>query len=268
MSFDLIESQLAAGSYATPEAFDKDMVRLFEKARRWHPEGSAAYGEVLVLQVRPALSHAPARPPSPPTDVSPPSLDEPPPPPKRYYQDLTSERPGSTTAATAFSSLPGGPGNARRPMFPGSADTVATFRIAAKDRSYVDVGVHKGTSFVPGDYVHVHNADEPAKPIIGQVFKVFKPTKGPFEGQTSVSVCWYFRPEGTIHPASRLFFEGEILKTGASSSPAGVLEAPSADLTRRVSLPSLPARRLLRRPRPGRRAREGRRPVLLARDPR
>jgi chromatin structure-remodeling complex subunit RSC1/2 len=86
--------------------------------------------------------------------------------------------------------------------------------MSAKDRTYIDVGHHKGMAFVTGDYVHVSNADEPAKPIIGQVFKVFKPTKGAYVGQTSVSVCWYFRPEGTIHPASRLFWDHEILKTG------------------------------------------------------
>jgi hypothetical protein len=37
----------------TSDAFDKDMTRLFEKARRWHPEGSVPYGEILILQVRP-----------------------------------------------------------------------------------------------------------------------------------------------------------------------------------------------------------------------
>lgn len=29
----------------------------------------------------------------------------------------------------------------------------------------------------------------------------------------SISVCWYFRPEQTIHPADRTFYESEVFKT-------------------------------------------------------
>lgn len=95
----------------------------------------------------------------------------------------------------------------------------------------MDVASYKGYSYAAGDYVHVANADEPGKPIVGQVFKVFKPTKGAYEGQLSVSVCWYFRPEETIHPASRLFWENEITKTGAAPSPFLSLNDLLADPT-------------------------------------
>lgn len=37
--------------YVTIVEFDKDMARLFEKARRFFVEGSQEYGHVLVLQV-------------------------------------------------------------------------------------------------------------------------------------------------------------------------------------------------------------------------
>lgn len=44
-----------------------------------------------------------------------------------------------------------------------------------------------------GDFVHLINPDDAAKPIIGQVFKSFVPTKG--YKTHHLTVCWYFRPE-------------------------------------------------------------------------
>jgi chromatin structure-remodeling complex subunit RSC1/2 len=41
--------------------------------------------------------------------------------------------------------------------------------------------------------VHLINPDDAAKPIIGQVFKSFVPTKG--YKTHHLTVCWYFRPE-------------------------------------------------------------------------
>lgn len=32
-------------------------------------------------------------------------------------------------------------------------------------------------------------------------------------GQLGVTVCWYYRPEQTIHPPHRQFWEGEVFKT-------------------------------------------------------
>jgi hypothetical protein len=34
-------------------------------------------------------------------------------------------------------------------------------------------------------------------------------------GQLGVTVCWYYRPEQTIHPPHRQFWEGEVFKTSA-----------------------------------------------------
>jgi len=36
-------------------------------------------------------------------------------------------------------------------------------------------------------------------------------------GQLGVTVCWYYRPEQTIHPPHRQFWEGEVFKTSCSS---------------------------------------------------
>jgi len=57
------------------------------------------------------------------------------------------------------------------------------------------------------------NPDDPAQPIIGQIFRIWKPTGAP-QGQISLTACWYFRPEQTVHPASRQFWENEVFKTG------------------------------------------------------
>lgn len=37
--------------YANSKDFDKDMIRLFEKARRWYDMGTDEYGDVVLLQV-------------------------------------------------------------------------------------------------------------------------------------------------------------------------------------------------------------------------
>lgn len=44
--------------YPAPKDFDMDMMRLFEKGRRWFEPGSKDYGRVLVLQVSYGLVHA------------------------------------------------------------------------------------------------------------------------------------------------------------------------------------------------------------------
>ena len=36
-------------------------------------------------------------------------------------------------------------------------------------------------------------------------------------GQLGVTVCWYYRPEQTIHPPHRQFWEGEVFKTSMVS---------------------------------------------------
>ncbi|EUC65720.1 bromodomain domain protein [Rhizoctonia solani AG-3 Rhs1AP] len=50
MSVSVIENKLRTQAYTSPAAFDQDLSRLFEKARKWHEEGTYPYGRVLVLQ--------------------------------------------------------------------------------------------------------------------------------------------------------------------------------------------------------------------------
>ncbi|CAE6336834.1 chromatin structure-remodeling complex subunit RSC1/2 [Rhizoctonia solani AG-1 IB] len=50
MSVSVIENKLKEKVYSSPTEFDKDIFRLFEKARKWHEEGTYPYGRVLVLQ--------------------------------------------------------------------------------------------------------------------------------------------------------------------------------------------------------------------------
>ncbi|KAG9078587.1 hypothetical protein FRC06_008298 [Ceratobasidium sp. 370] len=53
ISVSLIEASLnkiRTRAYPSPKEFDMDLSRLFEKARRWHEEGTYSYGRVLVLQ--------------------------------------------------------------------------------------------------------------------------------------------------------------------------------------------------------------------------
>ncbi|KAG8697002.1 hypothetical protein FRC09_008125, partial [Ceratobasidium sp. 395] len=50
LSVSLIENKIRTRAYLSPKEFDVDMARLFEKARKWHEEGTYSYGRVLVLQ--------------------------------------------------------------------------------------------------------------------------------------------------------------------------------------------------------------------------
>lgn len=47
------------------------------------------------------------------------------------------------------------------------------------------------------------------------------------KGKPGLTVCWYYRPEQTVHPAHRLFWENEVFKT----STAPLLSGPFSHLT-------------------------------------
>ncbi|WWC65270.1 uncharacterized protein I303_107887 [Kwoniella dejecticola CBS 10117] len=192
VSFRAIQGLAGANHYDNLRSFDMDMTRLFEKARRYFYEGSVEYGKVLVLQ--------------------------------RLYNALTAVYPMAlpgngipAPSATLFASLPAGPGNARsmhetaQDLKAGAAEDqvgygITTFRVGTKDRDFTPEARHKG------DYVHLINPDDATRPIIGQIFKTFVPTKG--YRTHHVTVCWYFRPEQTVHPPNKMFFEREVFKTG------------------------------------------------------
>ncbi|KAI0063253.1 hypothetical protein BV25DRAFT_1802548 [Artomyces pyxidatus] len=217
LSLKLIESRARAKSYPTNMAFDKEMAQLFEKARRWHEPGSDAYGHVLLLQ--------------------------------RLYQAITSANPppGPPYASTTnFASLRAGPGTAR-PLHSSSDSEkmpgVTTFRVSTKDRTFVDEVWYKGWSVRLADWLHLSNPDDPSKPIVAQVFKCFVSDEPAKKGQPGVTVCWYYRPEQTIHPAQRQFWEGEVFKTSHFA------DHPMEDIVEKIAC-QFTARHIRGRPRP------------------
>jgi chromatin structure-remodeling complex subunit RSC1/2 len=61
-----------------------------------------------------------------------------------------------------------------------------------------------------GDWVHIQNPNDPSKPIVAQIFRIWETA----EGQGMFNACWYYRPEQTIHRFDHCFYENEVLKTG------------------------------------------------------
>ncbi|BEI81186.1 hypothetical protein CcaverHIS002_0203460 [Cutaneotrichosporon cavernicola] len=184
------------GRYSVLVEFDLEMAKLFEKARRVFEGRPAEYGKVLTLQ--------------------------------RLYNALTApfplKLPIPMPSPTLFASLPSGPGNPRTMTVQEAHDAVragappevanqgiTTYRIPTKDRIFTEDARHKGVSYRAGEYVHLINPDDASKPIIGQIFKTFLPTQG--YPTHHVTVCWYFRPEQTVHIAEQMYFENEVLKS-------------------------------------------------------
>ena len=50
---------------------------------------------------------------------------------------------------------------------------VTTFRVSTKDKTFVDEVQYKGWTIRLADWLHLGNPDDPAKPIIAQVFKCY-----------------------------------------------------------------------------------------------
>lgn len=67
-----------------------------------------------------------------------------------------------------------------------------------------------GYTYKVGDWVLINNANNPDKPTVGQIFRLWS-TK---DGTQYTNVCWYYRPEQTCHRYDRLFFINEVCKTG------------------------------------------------------
>lgn len=70
--------------------------------------------------------------------------------------------------------------------------------------------VVNNVKFVTGDWVLLKNPNDETKPIIGQIFKLWKTPNG----EQWLNACWYFRPEQTVHRVDRLFYKNEVMKTG------------------------------------------------------
>ncbi|KZS91702.1 hypothetical protein SISNIDRAFT_413701 [Sistotremastrum niveocremeum HHB9708] len=215
LSWQIIETRAQQGHYENAAAFDIELTRFFEKARRFYERGSVPYGDVLTCQ--------------------------------RLYQQLTSPLPPSMPpqSATYFASLPAGPGVAK-PIHAADANSeagVTTFRIPSKDRIFTEEAQYKGMSYKLGDWVHLINPDDPTKPIVAQIFKTWISDEPSRKGHLGVTVCWYYRPEQTYHPPVRQFWENEVFKTGhfAEHVIEDVIEKISCQFT---------ARHIRGRPRP------------------
>lgn len=68
----------------------------------------------------------------------------------------------------------------------------------------------KGVLYKIGDWVLVNNPNDSTKPIVSQLFRIWQTDKG----QLWINVCWYLRPEQTVHRVDRLFLENEVFKSG------------------------------------------------------
>lgn len=60
-----------------------------------------------------------------------------------------------------------------------------------------------------GDWVHLRNPNDPLKPTVAQLFGVWRDTSG----RDGITVCWYYRPEQTVHRYDEYFTLDEVFKT-------------------------------------------------------
>ncbi|OAA54822.1 rsc complex subunit [Niveomyces insectorum RCEF 264] len=68
---------------------------------------------------------------------------------------------------------------------------------------------HLGQLWRIGDWAHLRNANDPGKPIVAQIVRLWMDASG----HGWVRACWYYRPEQTVHRFDRHFYENEVLKT-------------------------------------------------------
>ncbi|EIN13357.1 hypothetical protein PUNSTDRAFT_78873 [Punctularia strigosozonata HHB-11173 SS5] len=210
LSLRLIESKARAGSYPSSRAFDEEMSQLFLKARRTYEPTTEPYTRVLLLQ--------------------------------RLYHQLTFPPP-SAPISTPIPPSPSNFASIRAGGGPGAAEPATAFRVSTKDREIVEELWFKGMNFRLGDWVHVANPDDPGRPIVAQVFRCFVSEDPKSKGQPGISVCWYYRPEQTWHPAHRQFWQNEVFKTGhfADHTLPDIIEKIACQFT---------ARHIRGRPRP------------------
>ena len=90
---------------------------------------------------------------------------------------------------------------------------------AKPDESFVDEDgkipmpngiLHNGELYKVGDWIHLQNPNDLTKPIPAQIYRTYKDPSG----QSMINVCWYYRPEQTVHRFDKHFFTNEIVKTG------------------------------------------------------
>ncbi|KAK4056209.1 hypothetical protein OIO90_002650 [Microbotryomycetes sp. JL221] len=166
-----IEAKVASGQFTSPDHFDRELQQLFKMARQQTRSNEDEKVRSDVMVLQ------------------------------RYYHELTRYPPGPVPSLPLdpkqLSTISYGPGNK-------GENPIVESKVMLKQILF------KGDTLKTGDWVHLLNPDNPARPIVAQIFKVFRKAD---TGRKYVSACWYYRPEETIHPATRQFYEHEVFKT-------------------------------------------------------
>ncbi|CEP20371.1 RSC1 [Cyberlindnera jadinii] len=68
----------------------------------------------------------------------------------------------------------------------------------------------RGKLYKIGDWILINNPNDAQKPIVAQLFRIWQTQ----DGQRWINVCWYLRPEQTVHRVDRLFYDNEVFKSG------------------------------------------------------
>ncbi|MBW0505595.1 hypothetical protein O181_045310 [Austropuccinia psidii MF-1] len=181
LKLDQIQERLQTDVYDSIQTFDQDLHKVFLHAETSYAQDQERLGGIYLL--------------------------------KRLYQELT-QGDGSLAlrdsvpigGARALASVCMGPGN--RTLLPRNEEPV---KLRAKDKSALEGVRHKGDYFKVGDWIHLFNHDDPSRPIIAQIFHTYRRVD---TGRRVVNVCWYYRPEETVHLISRTFMQNEVFKTG------------------------------------------------------
>lgn len=84
-----------------------------------------------------------------------------------------------------------------------------SYDVLPKGREHAENLVFKGIEYKVGDFVHLTNPDDMARPMVGQIWACWSS-----HGTQSFTVCWYLRPEQTSHRPNHAFYENEVVKTG------------------------------------------------------
>ncbi|KAM0717422.1 hypothetical protein Q7P37_007274 [Cladosporium fusiforme] len=70
--------------------------------------------------------------------------------------------------------------------------------------------LHNGELYKVGDWVHIRNPNDLTKPMPAQIYRTYRDQAG----NSMVNVCWYYRPEQTVHRFDKHFLANEVVKTG------------------------------------------------------
>lgn len=70
--------------------------------------------------------------------------------------------------------------------------------------------VHDGRTYKVGNWILINNPNDALRPTVAQIFRLWQQD----DGELCMNVCWYYRPEWTVHRIDRLFLDNEVVKTG------------------------------------------------------